>query len=868
MARTWPLIERDLEFRTIQAALDSETADLGVVLTGDPGVGKTTLARYATGSMPGQVRWVAGTESARSIPLGAFAHLVGPTTATDPVTFMSAARESLLAGGDTVIGVDDAHLLDELSATLLHQLAIDRAVRIIATVRSGETVPDAVTSLWKDRHLVRIVLSPFSKTQSLELIESVLGGRLEGLSADVIWDASGGNALFLHHLVEGALESGALRQVRGVWQLRGRAAVTSELASLLEGRIEQLDDDALSVLKLLTFCEPLDLDVLCELAGEAAVDDAEARGLIRVARDGQHFDVHYTHPLFGDVIRRRLGIASARRLRGRLVTALLADGVTTASERIRLAELSLDSDQSLDVELFRAAAHDAIALANLPLGERFAEAALTGGGGLAAADLLARALLWQGRAEDSDAVLTAFDPATLDQLQLVQWGLTRVGNLFWSMGDSDRADEVLELVSSRVDHPALLLVVEGMSSACALFEGRLEEGLRRAQVVLDSPSASPWAVEWACFSGGLARALSGRGDEVAALAERGQAVESKTDGLLRFPTGFGEILGLTLTGGFDVAQQRAGRYLAFSTAGQFLGWALANIVMGTVDLARGRLRESAARYEQSLAALDTTAGAAWGFPAQIGLVQSYAALGKADAAQRVLTDARGRTGRYVAVFDPQLELAAAWVAASQGVTGEATARARLAADSASVAGQFAVEAEALHAAARFGDDTVTARLSDLMGRVDGVLVGAYARHAAAVASGDGAFLDRSATEFEELGAIASAADASAQAASAHSGAGERAALATSSARANRLAAMCGGLRTPAMVAAANPLPLTAREREIGTLVAAGLSNRSIAERLTVSVRTVEGHIYRACTKLDLTDRADLATLLSGRSRET
>ncbi|HWN35409.1 MAG TPA: helix-turn-helix transcriptional regulator [Pseudonocardia sp.] len=40
-----------------------------------------------------------------------------------------------------------------------------------------------------------------------------------------------------------------------------------------------------------------------------------------------------------------------------------------------------------------------------------------------------------------------------------------------------------------------------------------------------------------------------------------------------------------------------------------------------------------------------------------------------------------------------------------------------------------------------------------------------------------------------------------------------------------------------------------------------MSNKQIAERLHVSVRTVEGHVYRACTRLGLTDRAALATLV-------
>ena len=95
----------------------------------------------------------------------------------------------------------------------------------------------------------------------------------------------------------------------------------------------------------------------------------------------------------------------------------------------------------------------------------------------------------------------------------------------------------------------------------------------------------------------------------------------------------------------------------------------------------------------------------------------------------------------------------------------------------------------------------------------------------------------------------------------HDAESNRSATVASAAVANRLAAECGGLRTPALVEAARPLPLTSREREIANLVAAGLSNKEIAQRLTVSVRTVEGHIYRACTKLDITDRSEIAALL-------
>jgi DNA-binding CsgD family transcriptional regulator len=52
-------------------------------------------------------------------------------------------------------------------------------------------------------------------------------------------------------------------------------------------------------------------------------------------------------------------------------------------------------------------------------------------------------------------------------------------------------------------------------------------------------------------------------------------------------------------------------------------------------------------------------------------------------------------------------------------------------------------------------------------------------------------------------------------------------------------------------------PLTAREREVADLAARGLGDRDIAERLHLSVRTVQSHLYRAYQKLGVQRRADL-----------
>jgi DNA-binding NarL/FixJ family response regulator len=57
--------------------------------------------------------------------------------------------------------------------------------------------------------------------------------------------------------------------------------------------------------------------------------------------------------------------------------------------------------------------------------------------------------------------------------------------------------------------------------------------------------------------------------------------------------------------------------------------------------------------------------------------------------------------------------------------------------------------------------------------------------------------------------------------------------------------------------------LTLREREVAALVAEGLTNREIADRLVLSVRTVETHVDRILGKLNLHTRTQLAARMAG-----
>lgn len=59
----------------------------------------------------------------------------------------------------------------------------------------------------------------------------------------------------------------------------------------------------------------------------------------------------------------------------------------------------------------------------------------------------------------------------------------------------------------------------------------------------------------------------------------------------------------------------------------------------------------------------------------------------------------------------------------------------------------------------------------------------------------------------------------------------------------------------------SPAQLTRREKEISRLAAQGLTDREIAEELVLSLRTVEGHLYRVYAKLNISSREELPDLI-------
>jgi len=59
-----------------------------------------------------------------------------------------------------------------------------------------------------------------------------------------------------------------------------------------------------------------------------------------------------------------------------------------------------------------------------------------------------------------------------------------------------------------------------------------------------------------------------------------------------------------------------------------------------------------------------------------------------------------------------------------------------------------------------------------------------------------------------------------------------------------------------------PAALTAQERQVAALAAAGLTNKQIGERLYLSHRTVAAHLYQIFPRLGITSRAALRDALT------
>jgi hypothetical protein len=154
---SWPLIGRDDVLDSLIAALARQGPG-SLVLSGRQGVGRSRLAHEVLLSARAAgiaTEWFVATRAAASIPFGAFTRLLGgldPQRSDRRILFLSAveALAGRAGGRRLVLAVDDAHLLDQAGAALLHQVAATGTAFVVATVCTGEPVPEPIVALGRD----------------------------------------------------------------------------------------------------------------------------------------------------------------------------------------------------------------------------------------------------------------------------------------------------------------------------------------------------------------------------------------------------------------------------------------------------------------------------------------------------------------------------------------------------------------------------------------------------------------------------------------------------------------------------------------------------------------------------------------------
>lgn len=839
----------------------------GIVLSGSAGVGKTRVAREAVASCgPCNARrhWIVGTASASSVPLGAFADITsefGP----DPLRRVREVIDGLIVHGpdrEVVVGVDDAHLLDDLSAFVVHQLVTRRLATVILTIRSGETPPDAITAVWKDHDLERLELQPLSFEETTLLIERVLDGPVQSLCARRLWQYTQGNALYLRHLVDSEVSAGRMARHSGVWLWDGHPALSRTLAQILEARIAQVPTAVRGVLDALAVTEPLDVETLAAIAGPDALAEAESLGLVSVDSCVQPAAARLAHPMLGEV--RRTGSLRLRRLRGRIATELARKGDTDPRDLVGRAVLTIESDTTPDPELLVAAASAAAKLYDARLAQSLAERAVAAGGGLEAKITHAMTNIWLQRPSEAETILAELADHTSAPARS-QIAILRAVNFAGGLGHPANAERELQ-EALPVDDEAWQRIANAPRALIDMTRGNARAAVSRASTALVHPPAHDLAhmVSIWALVGGLGDV--GRIDQIESAADSGYCLAETSAEVshLRFQLAAMQAYAYRLAGALTtleatLAHLRADIYdVPFEES-----WH--GYLAGLAAMGRGALGDARRSLQESVAYLGTgdsgrvikAVGRSW-----LTIVTGMA--GRATDARREFASIEWwAQDPDACVWDTDRSFAEAWTYAAEGAVSQAISTVRDAAERELELDRPAREVWLLQTATQFGDQTTAARLAQLASQVQGPRAPAAAAHAAALAAGDGDALVAASRQYEAFGDRIAAADAAAQSVVAYQDAGQRGAAMTASAKAQRLAAECQGADTPALRAATTQKPFTDRQREIISLAAQGLSNRQIADQLTMSTRSVEGHLFRASQRVGATSRDQLISILRG-----
>ncbi len=915
------LAERDDHLATADGLLDALEGGAGrlVVVEGAAGTGKTTLlgaiadraearaltvtrgrgAEFESGFAFGLVRQLlepaVRADGGRRLLSGAAA----PAAAVFDAGDVPAEPQSVLNGlfwllsalaqhNPLVVIIDDAHWADEASLRLLDFLtgridAIDALVLVGTRPPSGAPSDAVLSQLAAREQTVR--LSTLGAPSVAALIEHHLGEPPAPVFADACLATTGGNPFLLVQLLEELRTSGVRPTRERAPDVAG--VNPTDVARVVAARLARVGPDAAALAGGLAVAgDGASISRAAEIAGVTEVA-AAANALAGAALLAESDSFAFAHPLLRTAV--LAGLAPGERLRMHTAAAALLRRDGAPAERVALHLLETDPGGSdADAAVLAEAGRDA--------GGR--------GSPALAARLLARALAEAPAATDRLAVIedlgraesAAGLPGASEHLRTVVQECTDpvraarvLCDLVWSVGPRpDRAGPLLPLVDATIatldprERELMLDLQFVRLGVLFLLQDHAEFAATCARYA-DLPGHTPGecaVLTWVARQQALAP--DGTAAATRALAERAAGHRH------RHPL-WAMQLTLALLDGEGYARAEAVNTASIEAAvatGSANAFAAASAQRALVRVAAGDPRGAEA---DARAAIESRGMAdAYPFQAAIPLVHALTDQGRLDDAHSFLAQAgydgalpparpftalllaRGRlhaaTGAMPrAAADLGEALDRLQAAGAQGITGlDARLEAALALHALGEADRArALADDALTIARRWGGARPLGGALRVSGLLDGgpggldllteataVLAGSPARLWQAEALLDlGAALRRANRRRDARGPLKQAVEIAD--ASGAQGLGDRA----------RQELKRTGARVPVRDGS-GIAALTPSERRIAELASAGAANAEIAQRLFVTVKTVEMHLTACYRKLGVGSRAELAQALT------
>ncbi len=809
-------------------ALEALDADRGLIVTGPTGVGKTSfLDEVLDGfDVAGHGGCVVAL-SARDLRDG------GPDHIDEHLATASSPH--------VVLRIEDAETLDRACAHDVADRVRAGSVTLVTTHRNPPPLCPAFANLWKDDLLTRVDLEPLGPEATAEVLESLLGGPVSADLVRFMLHTVGGNLRHLDELTVRGVETGTLVEQDGVWVVVDDVAPTPGIADLIISELAALDPSIRDVVELVALSQPLPLPTLLTLVDADVVDQALSTGVITVrAPDvAQHGVVCLVDPSRADALRRTIPPGRRHDLHGRIEplapTSFDPSDPTTGEHLIRCVVCALECGRTVGIDLLTVALAAAEAtdqrrlvrsLATTilqhpdcdttrrvaALGARGAAARFLGDIDTAFADTT-RAVASIGEPGHGVPVATAWAAVTA-HADVRQYGRDDPDGAFAVLDEfaRDHGDDVRARLA--VDRYPRLVYAQRFGEARAC----------RPREKFDAPTDVRLAVEVASL---VLDAFTNPDDEV---VHRAEALVVETGSLGSAANWFASYAQAIL---FLVRLWRGERGEAaelYRLTGAlhdtdfFVDSTVRQLGAGYLADADGDDDRALAHFTAATAHLRVLDFSGWSVIGLTGQAMSTATSGDLIEAARLLDAARAAPVRAAGFLFPELRSRWCRTAIALGRPDAADLATELAAmgrrDDLGL-----VELWGLHALALLGAAGSTAgttvpirdRIDVLAESMTAPLPEALVWHARTLVADD----------------------RSGQVEAAH-----------------RVATL--GYRLP--VRRVTTAELTRRQREVAALVVKGCTNREIAERLHISVRTAETHIAHIFLRLGINSRAELAVV--------